>query len=177
MADGITTKICKACNVEKEIACFGVAKAYAGGHRHQCRPCRTEESRKWANSERGQKLLKDYREVNRETIREKRLKKYVDESVKRHFQITEEVFNQLLAQQGGGCGICGRLMSNHGRRRMVVDHCHTDGRVRGILCMKCNVGIGQLGDTDESIRRAFTYMQSAYAREPVGRGKITRSHS
>lgn len=47
----------------------------------------------------------------------------------------------MLDAQGGGCGICGTIVD------LVVDHCHYTGEVRGILCRKCNSGIGLLSDS------------------------------
>ncbi len=67
-------------------------------------------------------------------------------------------FEVLLAKQNGLCGICSEPF-NHGRN-WHVDHCHKTGTVRGILCQRCNQGIGQLRDDPALLRRAITYLES-----------------
>jgi hypothetical protein len=72
--------------------------------------------------------------------------------LKRKYGITLEDFEALLAAQGGGCAICGREGVDH------VDHDHRTGRVRGILCFRCNVALGQLDDDPERLLAALTYI-------------------
>jgi hypothetical protein len=54
--------------------------------------------------------------------------------------------------QGGLCKICGK------EKRLVVDHCHETGQVRGMLCFSCNTGIGQLGDSVDMLKAAIAYL-------------------
>lgn len=58
--------------------------------------------------------------------------------------------------QGGVCKICRRPETQ--RKRLAVDHCHTTGAVRGLLCITCNAEIGHLLDDPEIIRRAADYV-------------------
>lgn len=60
----------------------------------------------------------------------------------------------LLLKQGGVCAICKR------DRPLRLDHCHTTGKVRGLLCGTCNTGIGSLGDTAEGVYAAYLYLES-----------------
>jgi len=61
---------------------------------------------------------------------------------------------RLVAFQGGRCAICGE------KARLVVDHCHTSGRVRGLLCRRCNVALGGFGDDVGLLRRAVQYLSA-----------------
>ena len=61
----------------------------------------------------------------------------------RDYGITSDDYNRMLAEQGGGCKLCG-WAPQRGHRRLAVDHCHKTGRVRGLLCAVCNGGIGKL---------------------------------
>ena len=67
---------------------------------------------------------------------------------KNAFGISQEEYTTLLLSQGGKCAICGKENSGSIRngkyRRMFVDHNHTTGKVRGLLCSKCNFAIGWL---------------------------------
>lgn len=70
-------------------------------------------------------------------------------------------FKYILHSQGGKCAICGSLEFGQGIRdlkRGAVDHDHKTGEVRGILCDKCNRGIGLLGDDIEILRSAIKYL-------------------
>jgi hypothetical protein len=77
-----------------------------------------------------------------------------NEKLRQKYGITQPEFDAMLAAQGG-CKCCGRT-----RKRMVVDHDHRTGAVRGILCSACNNGIGALGDTGDGLRRALAYLET-----------------
>ena len=61
----------------------------------------------------------------------------------------------LVRDQGGRCAICCEVP----RRRLVVDHIHGTSLIRGLLCDKCNSGLGKLGDTIEGLERAIEYLR------------------
>lgn len=69
-------------------------------------------------------------------------------------------YERMLAEQDGCCAICRRTPEEaHGPNRVLcVDHDHATGRVRGLLCVPCNSGIGQLGDDPDRIRAALNYL-------------------
>lgn len=62
----------------------------------------------------------------------------------RKYGVTEEWFKSTLAEQGGGCAICGQTKPAPGKFFLSIDHCHTSGDNRGILCARCNLFIGQI---------------------------------
>jgi hypothetical protein len=64
---------------------------------------------------------------------------------------------QALAAHNGTCDCCGT--ESPVEARWCVDHDHATGRVRGVLCSKCNTAIGKLGDTLEGVLRAVRYLQ------------------
>jgi hypothetical protein len=66
---------------------------------------------------------------------------------------------QALAAHDGRCGCCGTDKPKE--NRWCVDHDHVTGKVRGILCSKCNTAIGKLGDTLEGVLRAVKYLQQS----------------
>ena len=72
--------------------------------------------------------------------------------LKAKFGLTLEEFNQRIADQGGLCCICYLKPATH------VDHCHTTGKVRGILCNNCNRGIGLLGDSAATAHSATKHL-------------------
>ena len=72
------------------------------------------------------------------------------------YGISNEVYQDRLKSQGGGCAICGAMA-----RRLCVDHDHETGTFRGVLCHRCNAAIGLLGDTLETVKRAVVYLEGA----------------
>jgi len=72
--------------------------------------------------------------------------------LKRTYGLTLEDFDAMLAAQGGGCAICGKPDVDH------IDHDHRTGQVRGILCFRCNVAIGQMDDDCDRLAAAMAYL-------------------
>jgi hypothetical protein len=73
------------------------------------------------------------------------------------FGLTPERLLALLEAQDYRCAICGRQPKPHGRR-LAIDHDHTTGIVRGLLCYRCNTAIGLLGDDPNVAYRAARYL-------------------
>lgn len=78
--------------------------------------------------------------------------------------LTDEGYEALLAAQGGGCAICGRPPSE--RRRLDTDHDHKTGRVRGLLCHRCNRALPNW-ITREWLFNAGAYLSGAMSRVPL----------
>ena len=73
------------------------------------------------------------------------------------FGITLDDFNDLLVKQNGVCAVCleGRDTQKHD---FSVDHCHSTGRVRGILCSRCNTALGLLKESITRIEALKNYV-------------------
>jgi hypothetical protein len=98
--------------------------------------------------------LKEYNKLNSDRIKSlKLLSKY---------GITLSEYQTTLDLQGGKCAICNEgetARSNAGYvKNLAVDHCHTTGEVRGLLCNRCNVGIGYLNDDVVRLHSAIKYL-------------------
>ena len=78
------------------------------------------------------------------------------------YGLTEEQYQAMLTEQGGKCAICG---SAHGLASkmypLYVDHCHTTGLVRGLLCQRCNAGLGMFQDRKDLIDKAALYLSKS----------------
>ncbi len=83
--------------------------------------------------------------------------------LKYKYGITAERYFEMLATQDGKCAICrssepgGRFKNN----RFHVDHCHTSGTVRGLLCNACNHLLGCAKDRQEVLRAAASYLDTS----------------
>jgi hypothetical protein len=61
-------------------------------------------------------------------------------------------------------------MASHHKMKLVVDHCHASGSVRGLLCHNCNRALGLPKDSDEVLQRAISHLREAIARPPLQPG-------
>lgn len=75
--------------------------------------------------------------------------------------IPREQYVELLEAQNNKCAIC-RCDSGSNNRgdKLAVDHCHSSGKIRGLLCHKCNTALGLLNDSQEVLQSAITYLTS-----------------
>ena len=135
------TKICNRCKAELDVSKFHKNKANKDGLNNRCAKCTVEY-----NNERYRKndSLKIYQR-NYARVNKTRLKKY---------GLTIEKYQEMLDRQNNACAICKKEFG-----QVYVDHCHETGIVRGLLCLKCNTGIGLLEDSIVNLENAIKYLQ------------------
>jgi hypothetical protein len=75
----------------------------------------------------------------------------------RQFNLTLDGYADLLADQGGVCAICRKAPQ---AKPLCVDHCHTTGAIRGLLCGPCNTALGMLGDDPDRVDSAAAYLRT-----------------
>lgn len=117
-------------------------------HKRQCKECRAEVERAYVAR-------------NREKVYQ-RNKAWRDAGGRRRstvaaYGITTEQYDEMLAAQEGVCAICKEPCPSG--RSLAVDHCHQTDVVRGLLCARCNSGIGQFLDSPERLRAAIKYLE------------------
>ena len=77
--------------------------------------------------------------------------------LKRAYGMTIEEYEILLISQSGKCAICG-VSQEKLKQTLSVDHDHTNGKVRGLLCHWCNTGIGYFSDSVQCLQAAISYL-------------------
>ena len=83
------------------------------------------------------------------------------------YGLERDGLRKMFENQEGLCAICSRLMEMPGdggqnrANKACVDHCHDTGRIRGLLCMTCNAGIGQLRDSKRLLLNAVQYLENS----------------
>ena len=75
--------------------------------------------------------------------------------------VSEEHFQEMHRAQDGRCAICQESLSETESRRVHLDHDHTTGLARGILCSRCNTGLGKFLDDPEIFERAAAYLRES----------------
>ena len=104
------------------------------------------------------KRSRDWKENNPERARRSDRKQSL-----RKYGLTETDWQTMLDRQNGVCAICANaetvLHQNGVTRRLAVDHCHATGAARGLLCSKCNHGLGNFDDNPELLLIAAEYLR------------------
>lgn len=145
---------CCRCGEDKPLEDFHRDAGRANGRTVYCKACRlSPESRARRAAQ-----TREWRLNNRE----KALASYRKQDLKRHFDMTPEQYDALLAEQDGKCAIC-RCDQCATGRRFAVDHNHETGAVRGLLCTNCNQGIGHFQEDPEVLHAAIAYVQRSDA--------------
>lgn len=109
---------------------------------------------------------KKYLEKNRAVVNKKKREHYWANRARlliemrqattvRRYGITRGQIQAMAQAQGGLCALCRKAP---GGRGLQVDHDHESGKVRGLLCMPCNVALGALGDNQKGLMRALSYV-------------------
>jgi hypothetical protein len=75
-----------------------------------------------------------------------------------NYGISKADRDMLLFAQNGTCAICGK--DNWGKNSPHVDHDHVTGKIRGILCARCNVALGMIGDDPKVAQSIITYLEN-----------------
>ena len=113
------------------------------------------------------KKLLDIEEFHREKHRPdgkcifcKSCKRYLQ--LFKKFRLSKNDYEMMLDAQGGVCAICKqpeKQKRNNVIKFLGVDHNHISGKIRGILCADCNLGLGKFKDNPEMLRRALAYLE------------------
>jgi hypothetical protein len=84
---------------------------------------------------------------------------YREGDLRRKYGLTLADYDALLAKQGGHCAICPAVIGEVKRNRaLFVDHDHATGKVRGLLCGRCNTAIGYLRDHPQYAHALVGYL-------------------
>ncbi len=157
----MNTKVCPCCHFEKSIKSFGANTRYLDGLQSYCNPCKN--SSKYKNKENEKRLNKNWTDKNkpRRYALNKRWRThnpevYLNSRLKSVYKITLEEYNKMKEKQNNICAICFKAQTN---KRLAIDHCHSTGKVRGLLCSSCNTALGLLKDNIDSMNNAIIYLQ------------------
>lgn len=126
-----------------------------------CRKCHNATALRTRDPENTRRLR---RESSRK-MRELNPDKYAEIDLKRTFGITLADYQTMLDEQKGVCAICKQTEQAKTRkgaeksRRLAVDHDHQTGKIRGLLCYRCNTVLGNVGDNADILEAASEYVR------------------
>lgn len=151
-------KICTKCGESKPTTEF---RKRGKNLEARCKSCRNEEAAKYyvANKEKRKESVAKYYAANKEKVNEYRAEyraankeKCKASKIASEYGITLERAKALHANRSGPCPICGVVAKRH------IDHCHTTGVVRCLICADCNIGLGRFKDNPAALLNAVAYL-------------------
>lgn len=146
-----SNKNCKQ-NNPQSLDNFYKSKKNKSGVVSECKECQKIRSKDTYtnNLDRSLTYAKNYRKNNPEKFRNGRIKSL--------YGISSEEYNLLLNKQNDSCAIC-KIHVSEIKGSFNIDHNHSTGKVRGLLCHKCNKGLGLFLDKPEIISKAVDYLR------------------
>ena len=142
----MATRVCVDCKLNKYDGDFHYANKVKDTKQKYCKICAVKRVRKYRKAQ-----PRLYTELQRNS------------QLQKTYGITLADYNKMLGQQNNVCAICQKpetSLTKLGRtKQLSVDHCHDTGKIRGILCTKCNWVIGFINEDTEALRRAIEYLE------------------
>lgn len=144
-------KTCSQCKEVKSLDDFYDEPRVKDGKQARCKICHGKATEK-------------YRKEHPELYRKASLKHWHSLDVKKkqarwikRYGIDAKDYKQMLIAQNGVCKICQKPCFS--RQFLSVDHCHKTGKVRGLLCVKCNTALGMMDDNIDYLNAAIDYLK------------------
>lgn len=137
-------KRCSRCKTLKDESEFCKDRSRPNGLNHRCKPCNRTHVQEIAVRQKQQMGKAEYRKLRRKW------------ELPHYYGITAEQYTSLVEQQNNQCAICGKNPETY----LAVDHCHRTGKIRGLLCRRCNSAIGLFDENQTTIRNALQYLCS-----------------
>ena len=132
------TKECVVCTIPKDLNEYHSNKSSEDGKVNTCKACKKERDR-----------------VNRASPESKDKRRW--DNLMQRYGITKEEYLSMFQEQEGCCKICSASQLDL-KRPLVVDHCHSSMKVRGLLCDNCNNGLGKFKDNLQFLNNAMEYL-------------------
>lgn len=149
-------QVCRRCKKDKLVDCFHKSTHKVSGISQYCKICTSlnrTESKERIKSGNVKHIVGLYKKGSEELKNHNR-----NQKLKYNYGITINDYNLMFTNQKGCCAIC-NIHQSKLKRPLDVDHDHTTGEIRGLLCSKCNTGIGLFNDNIELLSLSINYLQ------------------
>lgn len=138
------TKTCSKCGLDKNRSQFSKRAGYGDGFNAWCKSCHAGYMAEYSKEH-------PHAKQTPEQVRKANYRKIHGISVER--------YDEMLVAQGGKCAICQSTIPGNNVRNFAIDHCHTTGNKRGLLCRPCNTALGLFRDSPDTMERAAEYVR------------------
>ena len=147
-------KVCTECKKTKGLTEFFKDKSFKDGYYSRCKECKTKSTMKW-RAENIEHYNASARAHNKRHYEKLRLHRY---------DLTEDQYKKMLADQNGICAIPGCNRTHTAKRKLCIDHDHATGAVRGLLCYGCNREMS-IVDRPEKLARLIAYRDKDHSKK------------
>lgn len=170
------TKICIRCKIEKLLTDFYRNNQKKDGLDCYCKKCHNEickkSIRKRVKEDKTVQLKKNALaralyakepEKFRLRSRNRTYEELKNSDLKHKYNITFKDYLEIWNRQEGKCAICGQLETRKVKNKLsvlAVDHDHKTGKIRGLLCSKCNISLGLLNDNIDVLKNMIDYLNT-----------------
>ncbi len=169
-------KTCNKCGLSLPMDDFYKAPGMRDGRRGDCKACnlKAQQARYLADPEAAIARVKRWQQANPERVNAAQRARRAKPEVKRReraghlmrkYGMTIEQYDAMLEAQGGGCYICGRPPRDD--ISLHVDHDHSTGEIRGILCFRCNNALADFQEDTGLLRNAIGYLAAHTAKDEI----------
>lgn len=142
-------KLCNKCKVIKPLIDFGKERRTKDGLTYYCKQCLAVYVKQYAINHKQARKDRDKVHTERNTLRNRNTFLY------KKYGITNKDYEEMFLSQNGLCKLCNREYTT---KNYHVDHCHTTGRVRGLLCGPCNTALGLVRENEEVLKNMIKYL-------------------
>lgn len=129
-------KICSGCKQSKPLEQFSLHSGFKDGRNSRCKVCKCSAQKSGYKAGLYKKVPYTYKA-----------------QLKQRYNLTIDQYEAMLESCNNCCQICGDS------GKLNVDHCHETGVVRGLLCTRCNTGLGKFGNKGERLQKAIDYLE------------------
>lgn len=133
-------KRCSKCKDDKELEKFPKSKYNKDGYHHYCKECNSiDKKNRYATNE-------EYRHKQKNSV------------LKKKYNLSIKEVELKIKKQKGKCTICGKRL-DFKNSDAHVDHDHKTGKIRDVLCRKCNFALGQVNDDIDYMNQLILYVK------------------
>ncbi len=145
-------KLCLKCNIKKAKSDFYTHAT--NGYSSWCKSCTKAQVKEYRrkNPDKIKALKEKYKETRKEIRKPSERRNHL----RMKYGITEKEYKEIYDKQKGSCILCDKSVPY---RKLHIDHCHNTGKIRGLLCHNCNLGLGLFKDNIDVLGKAIKYLK------------------
>ena len=156
------TKACSKCGRVLPLSAFSKCSQHKSGYKSRCKECSKEDSKLYYKAHKVEIIHRTTQWYQEHRTEYNAYRRTYDpwKSRKKLYGIDKETLHKMYEEQDHKCAICGRTLTlcGKGGDAVHVDHDHKTGKVRKLLCQRCNMALGLFSDNPDLLKKASEYI-------------------
>lgn len=158
-------KTCAKCKLAKSKSDFGKRSSSKDGLNYYCKNCDSANCKAYYSKNKTKIKLKvlAWQASNKEKVNSYKKKNKLnnpDYDLMRTHGVNKKQYDNMFNKQNGCCAVC-RINQSEFKRSLAVDHDHKTGKIRGLLCDRCNVALGMVRDSKDVLCKLIIYLEQS----------------